>query len=202
VNLKRIVATSSVVLLAACSIGRPIPTPTTYDIELTSQFDGSAKPARSERLRVGRVRIAAPYDQTLLVYRLSPVHYAIDPYNAFAADPGLMLGTRLAQWLGNAGRFTAVDDPGAIAPARWMLDVTVTELYGDFEPGEDRPAAVVSVHLVLIDQQRPRAEVVLERSLSRRVTLPNSSPEALVRGYGTALTGLLSDFDSDLERVP
>jgi cholesterol transport system auxiliary component len=184
--------------ISACSIGRPIPTATTYSIEPGPASPDTPQVLHPERLRVERVRIAAPYDRTALVYRLSAVRYISDPYHAFLADPGPMLSNRVAEWLGAAGLFKAVDGPAGAAPAPWVLEATVTELYGDFEAGGDTPAAVMSIRFTIIDERGARPKVAYQRSLSRRVQVASASPEALVLGYGAALTDILTLLATDL----
>jgi cholesterol transport system auxiliary component len=186
------------VIVSGCSIGRPMPTITTYNIEPSAAAPAVAKQPHPERLRVERVRVAAPYDGTALVYRLSAVRYISDPYHAFLADPGAILSNRIAEWLAGAGLFKAVDGPGSTAPAPWVLEATVTELYGDFETGGDNPAAVMSIRFTIIDEGSPRPKVAYERLLTRRVPISSASPEALVLGYGTALADILAQFSMDL----
>jgi cholesterol transport system auxiliary component len=185
-------------IVSACSIGRPIPIATTYSIEPPPASADALKPPHPERLRVERVRVAAPYDRTALVYRMSAVRYIPDPYHAFLADPGPMLTDRIAEWLAAAGLFGAVDGPGSAAPASWLLEATVTQLYGDFAPGGDGPAAVMSIRFTITDEGSARPKVVYERSLSRRSSVSSASPEALVLGYGTALADILTQFAADL----
>jgi len=78
-----------------------------------------------------------------------------------------------------------------------VLEVTVGELYGDFR-ADRPPAAVMSVQFVLIEQTSPRPKVSYERTIARRVEVPKASPDALVRGYGTALAEILSQVAADL----
>lgn len=188
-------------IISACSIGRPMPTATTYSIEPRPAAADAPQQPHPERLRVERVRIAAPYDRTALVYRLSAVRYISDPYHAFLSDPGPMLGNRIAEWLGTAGLFKAVDGPVDAAPAPWVLEATLTELYGDFEVGGDNPAAVMAIRFTIIDERSARAKVAYQRLLSRRVPVSSASPEALVLGYGTALTDILTQFATDLSNA-
>jgi cholesterol transport system auxiliary component len=197
-RFQHVVVVSVAVIITACSIGRPIPTATTYSIEPRAPAADTAKPLRPERLRVERVRIAAPYDSTALVYRLSAVHYVSDPYHAFLAEPGPMLSNRIAGWLAAAELFKAVDGPGGVAPAPWVLEATVTELYGDFEATGDNPAAVMTIRFTIIDEGGARPKVAYERTLSRRAPVSSASAEALVVGYGTALGDILAQFASDL----
>jgi len=60
-------------------------------------------------------------------------------------------------------------------------------------------AAVMAVQFVLVDQSGARAKTLYEGTISRRVELAQATPEALVRGYGQALSEILEQFVSDLE---
>jgi cholesterol transport system auxiliary component len=186
--------------LAACSIGRPARQVTSYMIDPPFGAPASVTP-RPETLRVGFVRVAAPYAGSALVYRLDDVRYANDPYHVFAADPGAMLSGRMAEWLERTGPFSNVVAPGSAPPALYVLEVTVGDLYGDFRPGRP-PAAVVSVQFVLIEQTSARPKVAYERTIASRVPLAKASPDALVRGYGAALAEILSQLAMELREPP
>ena len=149
---------------------------------------------------MGNVRVAAAYAGNALVDRLDHVQYTSDPYNAFIAEPGAMLGDRMAEWLDRAGPFSTVAQPGSTRPAPYVLEATVAELYGDFRAGRP-PAAVLVVQFALIDQAGARPKVVHECTIARRVDLPQASPEALVRGYGQALAEILSQLTPELGAV-
>jgi cholesterol transport system auxiliary component len=183
------------VIIAGCSIGKPIPQPTTYVIELPVAAPAAAR--RPETLRMANVRVAAAFAGDGLVYRLDEVQYTSDPYNAFIAEPGAMLGNRMAAWLDREGPFKTVTQPGSITPAQYVLEATVTELYGDFREGRP-PAAVMTVQFVLIDEAAASPKVVHERTIASRVDLPQVSPDALVRGYGKALAEILSQLVPEL----
>jgi cholesterol transport system auxiliary component len=183
--------------IAACSVGRPVPQATTYIVDPPAGTAGASIPRRAEALRMGNVRVAAPYAGTALVYRLDDVRYASDPYHAFAADPAAMLGSRIAQWLDHADPFSTVAQPGSTRPTPYVLEATVDELYGDFRKGRP-PAAVLSVQFILIEQAVGRPKVIYERTIARRVDLTKASPDALVRGYSTALAEILTQLASEL----
>ena len=146
---------------------------------------------------MGNVRVAAAYAGNSFVYRLDDVQYVSDPYHAFIAEPGAMLGNRMAEWLDRAGPFKTVVQPGSARPAGYVLEAMVTEIYGDFRAGQ-RPAAVLAVEFALIDQADARSKVVYERTIASRIDLPQASPEALVRGYGKALAEILSELVPEL----
>jgi len=188
------------VVIAACPIGKPIPQATTYVIELPAATPTATR--RPETLRMGNVHVAAPFAGDALVYRMDEVRYTADPYNAFIAEPARMLGSRMAQWLDRAGPFQSVAQPDSVRGASYILEATVSDLYGDFRSGH-APAAVVAVQFALIDLTGARSKVVLERTIGRRVAIQQATPDALVRGYGEALAEILLQLVPNLgdERV-
>jgi len=199
--LRSAASASAALLLAACSIGQPIPQATTYVVEL-SPPPAATTPRRPETLRMGHVRVAPAFTGNALVYRMDEVRYTADPYNSFIAGAGGLLGARMADWLDRAGPFKAVSQPDSPQAAPYILEATVSELYGDFRPGR-APAAIVNVQFALIDLTGVGNKVVFERTIGRRVDLAQASPDALVRGYGKALTEILTELVAELggERV-
>lgn len=183
------------VVIASCSIGNPIPQATTYVIELPAATPTTAR--RPETLRMANVRIAAAFAGDALVYRMDEVRYTADPYNAFIAEPARMLGSRMAEWLDRAGPFQSVAQPDSVRAASYILEATVSDLYGDFRSGR-APAAVVTVQFALLDLTGARSKVVLERTIGRRVAIQQATPDALVRGYGEALAEILSQLVPEL----
>jgi uncharacterized lipoprotein YmbA len=177
--------------LAGCAIGKPMPSVTTYVVELPIDTGARSESPRTETLRVGKVRLTAVYGGAALVYRLDDVRYEADPYHTFIADPASMFASRITEWLGHTGLFESVTPPETVRPARYMLESTVVELYGDFRPGR-RPAAVMAVQFALLDQSTPRLKVVHECTMASRIDLAQTSPDELVRGYGKALADILS----------
>jgi len=187
--------------LAACSIGKPMPQANTYVVQPPMPEHPSSAAARPESLRIGNVRVAAAYAGNGLVYRMDEVRFISDPYSRFIAEPGEMLGDQMAAWLSRAGAFSTVADPESTLPAHYVLEATVSELYGDFRPGQT-PAAVMAVQFALVDQTGARPKAALERVIVKRVDLPRASPDALVRGYGDALAAILGELSAELRVVP
>jgi len=195
-------AVYAALILGACSIGKPIPQATTYIIEPTPPASTIAA-RRAETLRIGYVHVAASFAGNALVYRVDDVQYISDPYHAFIADPAAMLGNRMADWLDYAGPFKTVAQPGmhSVKSASYVLEATVTELYGDTRTGMP-PAAVMTIQFALLDTTGPRAVTAYQRTISRRVQIEQATPGALVRGYGTVLSEILLQVRSDLASLP
>ena len=183
-------------LVAACSIGKPVAQPTTYVIEAETPPARLSGAHDKEVLRMGYVRVAAAFSGNSLVYRTDDVTFVSDPYQAFISDPRAMLGNQMAAWLDRAGPFKAVTQPDSALSATYTLEPTVSELYGDFRPGKPA-AAVMTVQFALIGSD-VGSSLVFERTISRRVPLDRASADALVRGYDRALSEILTELAGEL----
>ena len=195
----KIVSLTSVVasLVAACSIGKPVPQATTYLVEPVAPAARLGGLHGSEVVHMGNVQVAAAFAGSGLVYRTDDVTFVTDPYQAFIADPRAMLGNQMASWLDRAGPFKAVTQPESMLPARYTLEANVTELYGDFRSGQPA-AAVMAVQFILVDVDAVNSGRVFEQTITRRVPLEQASPDALVRGYGKAVSAILSEVAAEL----
>jgi len=190
-------AVALILLLAGCAIGKPIPEATTYAIEPPPPIPAASR--RAETLRMGKVRVAPSFADRALVVRVDEVRYAADFYNSFIAPPGDILGAVMADWLNDAGPFATVTQPGTRTPTAFVLEATVTKLYGDFRPGRT-PSAVMEVQFSLVELSGISPTVRLEQTIGRSVPLSESTQEALVQGYGRALADVLSELSVALTR--
>ena len=59
----------------------------------------------------------------------------------------------------------------------------------------------MTVQFTLIDLSGLTPKVVLERFIGQRVDIPNASPDALVRGYGKALSEILAELSAQIGSV-
>jgi len=192
-------AACAALVFAACGIGKPIPEATMYVVEPPPPAVAAAATRRPQTLRMGNVRVAPAFASDALVYRMDQVRFTPDFYQRFIAEPGPMLGGRMAEWLDRAGPFKTVAQPGSPVPAPYVLEAVVTDLYGDFRAGQ-APAAVMTVQFTLVDVSAATPTVVLERSIGRRVDLAQATPDALVRGYGTALGEILTELSAQIDQ--
>jgi uncharacterized lipoprotein YmbA len=185
-------------LLSACSIGQAPPVPTLFLVEPTPINATKSSAFSREVIRMGLVRVAAEFSGASLVYRRNDVTFLSDPYNGFVTDPALMLSGRIAGWLDASGAFGGVLQPGSGQPTRYVLEATVTELYGDFRP-DQAPAAVLTIQFSLMDSRAASLTTKFSRTYRRRVGLTEASPTSLARGWALGLTEILSVLITDLE---
>jgi ABC-type uncharacterized transport system auxiliary subunit len=108
-----------------------------------------------------------------------------------------MITAAMIGWLKRAQLFTAVIEPGVPADAPYILDGSVTALYGDLRvPG--KPAAVMGIRVSVVRAGNPNLEIVLDRSLEQRVAVAAGTPQALARGYNEALAQILAALEREL----
>ena len=123
--------------------------------------------------------------------------YETDPYARFLVPPGRTLAIPLRAYLANSGVFAGVVEPGSLLKASQILQVNVTELYGDFrQPGH--PAAVLSLRMVFADTG---GRIVLQKDYSCSVPVKENTATDVVAGYDQALARIAGQVASDLVTV-
>ena len=185
-------------MCAACSLSRPAPIKQSFLLHAT-RAGGAPAAAVPQTLRINRFDVAAPFNAKPLVYRLAETRFEPDYYNEFVANPAGMLTERATTWLREAGVFKNVIPMSSTLDHRFVLEAAGTELYGDFrDPGA--PAAVLAMRFFLA-RDDARAEIVYDKTLTRRIAIASRTPEAVVTGLDQALDGVLRELEADLRRV-
>jgi len=165
--------------------------------------DSSPKAAAScERVvSIRSLRVAAPFDDRSLVYRVGEFSYDADPYAEFLIAPAESLRAPIGSWMHRSDLFQTVVEPGSALKPNTMAEITVLELYGDFRrPSE--AAAVLTLRFVLLDSPEGiPGKLAFEGEYSRRVLLKSKNPHALMSGWNEALNQILEQLGSDLRRL-
>ncbi|CAH1903657.1 putative ABC_trans_aux domain-containing protein [Candidatus Nitrotoga sp. HW29] len=138
-------------------------------------------------LGIGRCIVTPPFDVRGLVYRTDELRYQADYYNEFFAAPDESIRSRIAGYFAHAKPYESVILAENLN-ASYELRATIKEIYGDIRD-QARPAAVLTIHWYLL---RNSSEVLLDREYSEHVLLPDGSPEALMRGFGSGLYRMLN----------
>jgi hypothetical protein len=144
------------------------------------------------------VSVSPVFDNNSFIYRTGPETYEIDPYASFMAAPGQAIAIGIRSRLLASGRFQNVVEPGSLVPAYRLMEVHVSELYGDFsQPGKG--AAVLSMRVSLFHgdvngNRRP----LLQKDYTRRIALKNNTAADVMAGWNEALDQIMADFIGDL----
>jgi len=147
------------------------------------------------------MRVAAPFDDRSLVYRVGDFSYVADPYAEFLAAPAESLRTPIRSWMRQSDLFQTVVERGSALQPNTMAEITLVELYGDFRQSRE-PAAVMTLRFVLLDAPHGIPEkLAFEGEYSRRVLVKAKSAKALMSGWSEALTQILAQLGSELRRL-
>ena len=196
--IKRILLAVLVLGLAACSLPSRAPvSPTSFMIN-PERIGEPLKARTNYWLKIGSVAVAAPYDGRSLVYRLGDQRFEKDFYNVYTTLPAEMIANAERQWLNKSGIFTAaVGQSNSFFPY-YTLQATVNEFYGDYRV---RPEAVVSIEFFLTVTNGGTINPIIGKNLyTKRITLKDNTPEALVAGQQQALVEILKEYEVQLDK--
>jgi uncharacterized lipoprotein YmbA len=182
--------------LAACGLSRP-PVESTHYLLSATRDAPAAQISKPVAIKVRPLRAAELYERREFLYRVDGQRVVSDFYNEFAERPDAMITSAVIGWLKSAKLFTAVVEPGVPADAPYILDGSVTALYGDLQDPR-KPAAVMAVQFYVVRAGNASMEVVLDRTLQERVEVKAGTPQALAQGYNEALARILAQLEGEL----
>jgi len=158
----------------------------------------SKSAAGMDTLVVPPVEVSPSFAKQALVYRIGPNEYETDPYAGFLASPDQSLTIPIRASLANSGLFSTVTGPDSLIKPDRVLQIYVTELYGDFRDAK-QPAAVLAMHVVFASFG---GDVILQKEYSRHVTIQKNTAAAVVAGWDQALDEIMGELVSDLNSAP
>jgi len=184
------------VCLAGCAYTQPKPVKKTFLLPMAEVAAATVR--HPGTLKVGSFRVATPFEGKGLVYRTDELSYESDYYHEFFVYPEAMIAQRVTDWLQQLKPFEVILPPDSRIDAPYRLHSVVTELYGDVRD-KNRPAAVLAIQFYLSRSDRGPERVIYNQDIRQRVSLADASPEALVRGLGTALERILAELSRQLQ---
>ncbi len=153
-------------------------------------------------LGIRSLRIAPPFDGRSLVYRTGEFSYVRDPYAEFLDPPEEEMMAPVRGWLSRADGFSEVLNAGSALKPNTIVEISVTQLYGDFRRPE-HPCAVVTMHLVFFEARNGvPTKPILQQEYSRSIPVTAPSAAALMEGWNQAFGGIFAEVASDLRRSP
>lgn len=181
--------------IAACAPTRPAID--TANWLILPERSGPARQMQSDLwLKIGAFSVAPPFDGKSLVYRVGDQRYEKDFYNAYITLPGDMISNATRQWLNQSGIFRIAVGQGSSFFPYYTLQASVDELYGDYRA---KPEAVVSIQFFLmVTNANSKNPLITTRRFTKRIALPDNTPQALVLGQQQALAEILQQFEADV----
>lgn len=191
------------VLLLSCAmssgclgLGKDYPEKKLFLLETVRTADAAAA-SRRPVLRVRPFRISPSYSGTEFLYRTGESSVETDYYNEFLIPPARLITENAMAWLEASRAFQSVLDYSSPMLARYVLDGNVRSIYGDYRE-EGRAQAVIEFQAFVTQEAAWEEGMLLQRDYSRRISVPDDSPEALVAGWNQCLSAIFTDMERDL----
>lgn len=166
---------------------------------LDASRDGSiSSPDTGKVLTVRRFRVSPQYESKGLVYRLKELSYESDFYNEFFISPVSMFTEEIGKRLTGSGLFKHVVDPSSLLDSTYILEGTVTALYGDYRVST-APKAVMEIQFFLIQETDSNPKIIFKSQYHKEEPFSGNTPDALVKSWNSALNQILTEFETELK---
>ncbi len=159
-----------------------------------------AEAPRFAAVKLRGFRCLPPFDSRPLIVRRPGGEVAADFYNSWVAAPHDLLRAQTARHLERTGLFTALYDAASGTLPPLGLEGVVGELALDYTGA--RPAAALTLRLLVLDERAPDFAVLFSCERSARVPFDPGPADAGVRALNEALSNVLEALGRDLADAP
>jgi ABC-type uncharacterized transport system auxiliary subunit len=190
------VAVLASVLLSGCSgLIRDFPETRLFVLE-TPQVDGGGAGFQTGRgLLIRQFDIAAEFESSFFVYKVSDNRFTNDYYNKFMVSPGRMITDTVRDALEDSVLFRLVP-AGEPDQIDFRLSGKITHLYVDIQ-NPDHPRAVMALRLLLEKQARDEFMPVISHEYSVFEPVSGTRSEAYVQAWNRCLSQIVTEFLTD-----
>jgi hypothetical protein len=197
-NTMRAILLAGVCLLTGC-LARPHLDEQSF--RFAPQPPSSSKVAPSGRvLGLRTLQVAPPFEDRAFVYRTGDFSYEHDPYAGFMVPPAEGLVSPVCGWMRATGVFRAVEEAGSALKPDTLVEIHVSELYGDFRPAENA-MAVLAMRFEFFDAPNGiPGKALLQREYERKIPLKARTADALIDGWNQGLAQILDSVMVDFGR--
>jgi len=152
-------------------------------------------------LGIRNLQIATPFEGRSFVYRTGELSYVRDPYAEFLEAPAEELMAPVRVWLRGNGDFSAVVEAGSALKPDTLVEVSVSQLFGDFRQPE-HPAAILTMRFVFFDATNGvPGKGIFQQEYSQSIPLSTPTAATLMDGWERALNEILAQVSSDFRHL-
>jgi len=191
-------------LLAGCFGGKDAQQQAAAQKRTFVPVAASAQPASPSpgfaAVKVRPFRAQPPFDARTFIVRRAGGEFAADFYNGWLVPPNELIRVQTARYLEEARLFSAVYDAASGTLAPLSIEGVISELYLDY--AGEKPAAVVTLRLLVLNERSPDFTVLFTAEKSARVTFDPASKTAASQAFGAALTQTLEALTRALAAAP
>jgi cholesterol transport system auxiliary component len=152
-------------------------------------------------LGIRNLQIAVPFEGRSLVYRTGEFSYVRDPYAEFLEPPAEELMSPLRELLRTEAGFSAVVEAGSVFKPDTLVEISVSQLFGDFRQPE-HPVAILTMRFVFFDATNGvPGKVIFQKEYARSMPLSRPTAAMLMEGWERALSEILAQVSSDFRHL-
>ena len=188
---------SCILLFACVNLERSYPDKHYFVLEVSPKWQPSTRTVKGV-LAVSDMRVSRRYEGQSFVYRVSETRYESDFYNQFLIAPAALITEEVRKTLAQAQVFEDVISSSTDWEPTYRLQGVVNSLYGDFTDAH-AARAVMEMQFFLTKKTPAGEEIVMAKRYIKSVPVSARSPDALVKGWDTALEDILNSFIADLK---
>ena len=156
----------------------------------------AVQPVRFGEVKIRTFRSLPPFNSPGLVVKRANGETVLDFYTAWIAAPHELVRVQAARYLEKAGLFRAVHDTASGTLPSLGLEGTVCELFLDCR-GE-KPEAVVTLRLVVLDERTPGFTVLCTAEETARAEYDPAREDGIAQAFNSALTQVLGALAREL----
>jgi ABC-type uncharacterized transport system auxiliary subunit len=172
------------------------------EFAITTPASEAGPAAHTNVLSLHRVTVAPLFEGQPFVYRTGENSYERDPYAEFFVTPNRMFEQCLRVYLRNGHAFADVLDPGSNLKSSCSMEISVSQLYGDFRQPK-QPFAVLQLRFLFYSTEPDTVGRVLwEQEFSKQLPIAQRTPKALVAGWNAGLKQIMEETNMELKRLP
>jgi len=160
----------------------------------------AAQTTRFPAIKIRTFRTLPPFDARTFIVRRAGGEFVFDYYNTWIAPPNDLIRVQTARYLEESHLFAAVYDASSGTLPPLGLEGIISECYLDFS--SSKPAAVVTLRLLVLDERTTTLNVLFSDEKSARVEFDASSKTAPAVAFGAALTQTLNAQVQALSAAP
>ncbi|KPA13651.1 hypothetical protein MHK_006125 [Candidatus Magnetomorum sp. HK-1] len=187
------------VFLPSCLNTQSIYPEKQYYLLETTQAPIPEKITSREVLRIAKLRMSPAYTGKGFIYKKNETTYDTDFYNEFLVSPDDMLAEIIRKWFGLTGMFARVTCSSGHYKEKYILEGAVTALHGDYSDRKN-PRAVLDIQFFLIEDNGLSYSLILQKNYSKALVIDKHKTHSLVKGWSSALTEILSDFQAEISK--
>jgi len=150
---------------------------------------------------LSRVSISPIFQSRSFTYRIGENSYEQDPYAGFLVPPERALAESIRAWMRLGATYGRVVDPGSGITPNMVVEVSITELYGDFRTPA-QPTAAMGLRMMCYEIQdgAPR-RIVLDKVCSHATPLERKTPGALMAAWDEDLREIMNEINSECAKA-